>query len=111
MEERRKRPRTNMEVEFEVGNADGWFKAHNSKDLSMSGVQICSNHNFALGSEVKIRLAIKDVHAELKNEEVLAEVKRVSQIKVDQWCIGLEFKQLSSDASIFLYNLIRYHSD
>lgn len=109
MEDRRDRPRVAMSVDLEIGDDQGWIQAQSTKDLSMSGVQICSDRNFAVGTELKIRLNLQDTFAGTKTEVVSAVVMRSQQNSAGQWCLGLNFGKLSSDASIFLYNLIKYH--
>jgi len=110
MDDRRLRPRVPIEMELEIENGTAWKKIERTRDLSMGGVQVCSDIELPLDSVVKIRFLLDSEH-DTTSMTLGAKVKRCESLEPGHWCLGLSFDQLDSDTSIFLYKLIQYHRE
>lgn len=105
MQEKRQRERVPFEIDVEVSGTGKWLPVKQSKDLSMGGLLLLSEEPIALGEMVSLRFLEQDSE---NSPVVSGKVMRVVE-DGELWQIGIQFEELSSDTSLFLYHIVQYH--
>ncbi|HSQ43077.1 MAG TPA: PilZ domain-containing protein [Fibrobacteraceae bacterium] len=107
MQERRLRERIPLKLDIELLREDGWRRIEHSRNLSMGGVELCSTSPLSLGEKLRLRFCINET-SDFPPLEVSGVIVRVAPLE-ETFCVGVQFENLQSDASIFLYRMIQYH--
>lgn len=105
MQEKRIRERVPFEIDVELIRTGQWVPIQQSRDLSMSGIQLVSEAPLEVGEVVSLRFLVEDAEG---NPELEGRVVRVHDDN-GVWQVGVQFEHLSSDTSLFLYRIIQYH--
>lgn len=105
MQEKRQRERVSFEIDVEVTGTGKWVPIQQSRDLSMGGILLLSEEPLPVGETVSLRFLDQDP----ENTPVIpGKVLRVIE-DGEFWQIGVQFEDLSSDTSLFLYRIVQYH--
>jgi hypothetical protein len=104
-EERRRRTRVVFTTEVELTCGDRTVKSSQSRNVSMTGIFICTDQRLEPGSRCQITVRLQGASSDLR----LTAEGRVARVADDG--LAVEFTSLDLDSYVHLRNLIVYNAE